>query len=526
MRCALSPLLLVSLLLLGAPIDGAKSAQGQANGQGRGNTMKTPKDPKTLKTPKDPKTLKTPKEPKTLKSPKEPKSFKTSKGPMTVKTPKEPDSLKTPRERDTLKTPTERETVKTPKTPMEPFTIRGGAGFLVVADWAYHVLHKVYLNGTTEIMAGNYNISGYLDGSADAYTNNRCIRYLSTDNVVSTIAGTCTDDPSNLGSEDGQGSAAKFRSPQGIAVSQGAIPPIVLLIDADNHCIRRIFPDNSVGSIGACGAAGFADGNVAEARFNNPSDLALTPDGFVVADRANNCIRKVVGGAVSTLAGFCGPDNAGTFNGPTLAARFNAPAGVAAAPDGTVYVADTNNHCIRKTVYVVDTNNRCIRKIDPDGLVSSFAGLCTTPGASDATGDLARFDAPWGITLDSNGFLYVSDYGKSCVRRVDSMGTVTTIAGVGCSSGNPSQFAGDTNRLAGLGGLSFVDEELVLTRLTCLAPPAGPVTPRPPQTQPHSGTEPHSARMQSLFTLIIRVARTWGLPCPQPSAPIVTPHTG
>ena len=173
---------------------------------------------------------------------------------------------------------------------------------------------------------------------------------------------------------------------------------------------------------GAAGAAGFADGDGSQARFNRITGVAVGPDDSIyVADTENQRIRVIrqtgTGSSttwtVSTLAANGTP---GFADGPAGSAMFNNPNGVAVDALGVVYVADT-------------ANNR-IRRIGTDGTVSTVAGD-SAPGMQNGSGSQARFNAPQGVAVDSQGNIYVADTGNAAVRKIDSGGTVTTLAGDG-----------------------------------------------------------------------------------------------
>src|SRR5207302_3159470 len=165
---------------------------------------------------------------------------------------------------------------------------------------------------------------------------------------------------------------------------------------------------------------GSANGTGAGAQFNEPNGVAADTSGNVyVADAANHIIRKIdSAGNVTTLAGSAG--NPGSADGTAGTAQFNFPSAVAADTSGNVYVADTNNHTIRK--------------IDSGGNVSTLAGLAGNPGNADGTGTAARFNSPGGVAVDSAGILYVGDSGNEAIRTITisgGVGTVTTLAGSG-----------------------------------------------------------------------------------------------
>ncbi|MFY9609632.1 MAG: RHS repeat-associated core domain-containing protein [Blastocatellia bacterium] len=176
------------------------------------------------------------------------------------------------------------------------------------------------------------------------------------------------------------------------------------------------------------GSPGFADGPSTQARFRDPAGIAVAPDDSVyVADAGNNRIRRVApDGAVTTLAG---DGTAGFADGPGASARFDNPQAVAVDSAGMIYVADTGN-------------NR-IRRIAVDGTVATLAGDSAS-GLQDGAGGQARFNAPRGLAVDDQGNLYVADTGNSAVRAVAPSGNVSTVAGDGTigSSDSPTRFDG------------------------------------------------------------------------------------
>jgi hypothetical protein len=157
-----------------------------------------------------------------------------------------------------------------------------------------------------------------------------------------------------------------------------------------------------------------------------------------VADTLNNTLRKVsAAGAVSTLAGQAGVS--GSANGTGTAALFQGPQGLALDNAGDLYIADTNNHTIRKMVLST-------------GAVTTFAGLAGNAGNSDGTSS-ARFDFPSDVTVDASGNVYVADTENSTIRKVNSAGVVTTIAG------NPEQSGGAD----GIGTAATFDSPAAIT---------------------------------------------------------------
>jgi hypothetical protein len=173
---------------------------------------------------------------------------------------------------------------------------------------------------------------------------------------------------------------------------------------------------------GQAGVSGGADGTGTGAQFFGPQGLRIDASGNVfVADTNNHTIRKVVPstGVVTTVAGLAG--NSGSADGTGSAARFNFPSGVAVDAQGNLYIADTDNHTIRA--------------IASSGAVSTLAGLAGNSGGADGTGSGARFNSPSDLAVDSSGNIYVADTDNFTIRKiVSSTGAVSTLAGLAGTS--------------------------------------------------------------------------------------------
>lgn len=215
------------------------------------------------------------------------------------------------------------------------------------------------------------------------------------------------------GSADGTGSAARFCEPYGVAVdAQGN----VYVADTQNHTIRRISPTGVVTTFaGLAGEPGATNGTGSAARFNQPQGVAVDAAGTIyVADTFNHQIRKITpAGEVTTLAGSAAEK--GTTDGTGTDARFDQPMGVAVTPAGDILVADSNNHTIRR--------------ITPNGAVTTVAGLARRHGSVDGTGSAARFYQPMGVAVDVSGNIIVADTNNFTIRRISPAGAVTTVAG-------------------------------------------------------------------------------------------------
>ena len=159
---------------------------------------------------------------------------------------------------------------------------------------------------------------------------------------------------------------------------------------------------------------GWQDGVGVDARLLNPSGVAVASDGVLyVTDTGHHTIRKIEAGVTTTLAGA--PFVFGATDGPGPLARFRQPLGIAVDQAHNVYVADSLNHSIRK--------------IDSAGNVSTLAGLAGFPGSVDGTGAGARFNTPSGVVVDGAGNVFVADTNNHRIRKITPGGAVTTVAG-------------------------------------------------------------------------------------------------
>lgn len=229
---------------------------------------------------------------------------------------------------------------------------------------------------------------------------------------VTTFAGV----RDSAGSVNGSATSARFSDPVGIARDPAS--GNVFVADSGNHAIRQIDPSGNVTTVaGSSSAVGSQDGAGNAARFNSPQGIARAPDGSLyVADTQNHTIRRIVlPGTVTTFAGS--PGQSGSQDGMGNAARFNQPRGLAFDAAGNLYVADTGNHLIRR--------------ISPAGAVTTLAGKPGLSGTFDATpGTGALFNEPTGIVVGPDGNLYVTDVNTSFVRRFSLEGAVSTLAGL------------------------------------------------------------------------------------------------
>ncbi|MFY8035401.1 MAG: hypothetical protein ACOVMN_12835, partial [Flexibacteraceae bacterium] len=258
------------------------------------------------------------------------------------------------------------------------------------------------------------------------FVSNR-IRKMSPSGVVTTLAGSGA-----FGATNGPGTSASFYFPMAVAVDAAGN---VYVADYNNNRIRKVSSTGVVSTLAGSGTAGYADGTGTTAIFRGPRGIAVDAAGNVyVADADNHRIRKVSpAGVVTTLAGS---GTASFADGTGTAASFNFPNGLALDASGNIYVAD-------------ESNNR-IRKISPAGVVTTFAGS-TSFGNSNGIGTNARFTNPTGVAVDLAGNVFVADRGNNRIRKISPAGLVTTVAGSGSSgSANGIGTAASFNSLSGV----------------------------------------------------------------------------
>jgi hypothetical protein len=248
--------------------------------------------------------------------------------------------------------------------------------------------------------------------------NNHRIRMITPSGVVTTYSGNGTGGYLNTNVLTN----AIYYYPAGLAIDNVHIFPTFLFIgDTFNNRVREI--STIVTSLAGSGSANSNDGIGTGASFNHPVGIAVTSAYVFVADQNNNKIR-MINISSSNTSTYAGTGTAGSDNGATNAATFSGPTGLA------VNLATGD-------LYIADTGNNMIRKITSAGVVSTLAGS-TSGGRLDGRGTSARFNAPQGIAIDTNGNIYVADTGNHSIRKITPSGYVTTIAGDGNSGSTDS----------------------------------------------------------------------------------------
>lgn len=248
---------------------------------------------------------------------------------------------------------------------------------------------------------------------AEAYAAMDCGK-----NMLWTAAG---NGAYTLQPEGNQSVATPINTPWGIAIDN---QDRVYYADNALHIVRRINADGTVSNVAGTGVAGSTgDGGPATAaKLNAPVRLTFDAAGnLYIADSGNNKIRKVTpAGIISTVAGT-GVGGFSGDGGQATAAKLKVPYDMTIAPDGTMYIADRSNYRIRK--------------VTPAGIISTVAGN----GLAGYTGDnvqatTTRLNSPYSVDLTADGALLIADYDNERIRRVDTNGVITTVAGTGIAT--------------------------------------------------------------------------------------------
>ena len=229
--------------------------------------------------------------------------------------------------------------------------------------------------------------------------------------TIETVAGT-----THVATDGIPATSANMVIPSDVAVDPAGN---VFVVEWRGHRIRKIDASGSIATIAGTGNWGYSgDGGPAtEARLNHPFALAADSSGNVyVAEREGHRVRKIdTSGVITTFAGT-GQWEDGGDGGPATEAPLPRPLGVAVDSQDNVYVASVNR----------------VRRIDGDGIVTTVAG--TGDRGSIGDGGLAiaaRLGAPHGLAFDATGNLYVASWDSNRIRRIDTVGAITTFAGTG-----------------------------------------------------------------------------------------------
>lgn len=263
------------------------------------------------------------------------------------------------------------------------------------------------------------------------YANNR-VRKVTPAGVITTIAGS---GGSGYTGDGGLATLARLDNPRGVAVDDAGN---VYIADQDNNCVRRVSRDGLITTIAGTGTGGYSGdgGQATSARLRFPSDVAVDGAGNVyIADNGNHRVRKVAAGLITTVAGTGVAGLAGD-GGPAVSAQLNTPAYLALDRNGDLYISDQVNHRVRKltpegilttvagtskgfagdggpvgvaqldspegvaldragNLYIADTGNRRVRKVAAAAAPAAPAapGEGAAPGAAPAADTTVEADA-------------------------------------------------------------------------------------------------------------------------------------
>jgi sugar lactone lactonase YvrE len=260
--------------------------------------------------------------------------------------------------------------------------------------------------GVTNYGLGNVHISD---------TKNHRIRRVDGNGLISTVAGTGT---SGYNGDEMAATSAQLAFPCGVAVdSVGNL----YIAENDNHRIRRVDRTGMISTVAGTGESGYNRDGIAATDAQLASPFGVATDGLgnlYITEVENHRIRRVdSNGMISTLAGT----GTSGYNGDAMAAtsaQLASPSGVAVDDLGNLYISDSDNHRIRR--------------VDVNGLISTVAGTGTKGYNGDAiVATSAQIAYPFGLTLDGLGNLYFADRDNHRIRRVDSNGMISTVAGTG-----------------------------------------------------------------------------------------------
>jgi sugar lactone lactonase YvrE len=292
-----------------------------------------------------------------------------------------------------------------------------------------------------------------------------------TPGIITTIAGNGTE---GFSGDGGPATAAEFNEPRYMASDAAGN---IYISDTGNYRIRKVDRNGIVTTVAGNGKESYSgDGGPAtSAGINAPYGIALDAAGNLYIPEGDSRVRKVdLNGIITTIAGHGSYGNSGD-GGPATSALLGCPVNVIVDAAGDIYFSDACEWVVRKVdthgiistvagngneygplgdggpateaaldgprqlavdaagnLYIADYYAERIRKVDINGIITTFAGTGDYSFNGDGgPANKAALNAPNGVVVDAAGNVYISDYNNFRIRRVDTNGTITTIAGNG-----------------------------------------------------------------------------------------------
>ena len=260
------------------------------------------------------------------------------------------------------------------------------------------------------------------DGSGNLYiadTDNHRIRKVDTAGTMTTVVGDGfrSGEHGRFSGDWGPAILASLNRPHGVFLDGTGN---LYIADTDNHRVRKVDTSGNISTVAGTGKRGFTgDGVVAIfGRLNRPYGVCVDRSGNVyIADKDNHRVRKVdTAGVMTTVAGNGSRGYSGDGVPATLA-KLNRPRDVVVDGSGNLYIADTDNHRVRK--------------VDTAGIMTTVAGTGESRFYGDGRPATSAGLTPSSVYLDSAGNLYIADKGYGRIRKVNLSGSIVTLAGNG-----------------------------------------------------------------------------------------------